>query len=114
MNTIQIIAFTHRQFNFDEIGLFHLDDKRRIDVLRNLKSKLHIDELMYLSTCNRVEFIISHQKKITKNFVEELIKHLLTDQLPTNLKDIVDRAKIINNKIEKAIWFTDFFIKTEV
>ena len=98
MNTVQIIAFTHRQFNFDEIGLFHLDDKRRIDVLRNLKSKLHIDELMYLTTCNRVEFIISHQKKITKNFVEELIKNLLTDQLPTNLKDIVDRAKIINNK----------------
>ena len=98
MNTVQIIAFTHRQFNFDEIGLFHLDDKQRIDVLTNLKTNLDIDELMYLSTCNRVEFIISHEKKITKNFVEELIKHLLADQLLTNLKDIVDRAEIINNK----------------
>ena len=98
MNTVQIIAFTHRQFNFHEIGLFHLDDKQRIDVLTNLKTNLDIDELMYLSTCNRVEFIISHEKKITKNFVEELIKHLLADQLLTNLKDIVDRAEIINNK----------------
>tara|TARA_B100000768_G_scaffold153035_1_gene149037 strand:- start:7135 stop:8370 length:1236 start_codon:yes stop_codon:yes gene_type:complete len=98
LNNIQIIAFTHRQFNFDEIGLLHLDDKQRIDVLTNLKTNLEIDELMYLSTCNRVEFIISCEKKITKTFVEELIKHLLANQLPSNLKDIVDRAEIINNK----------------
>ena len=82
LNNIQIIAFTHRQFNFDEIGLLHLDDKQRIDVLTNLKTNLEIDELVYLSTCNRVEFIISCEKKITKTFVEELIKHLLANQLP--------------------------------
>jgi glutamyl-tRNA reductase len=98
LNTVQIIAFTHRQFNFDEIGLFHLDDKQRIDVLTKLKTNLDIDELMYLSTCNRVEFILSQEKKITKTFVEQLIKQLLADQLPTNLKNIVDRAEIINNK----------------
>ena len=98
MNTIQIIAFTHKQFNFDEIGLFHLDDNQRIGVLTNLKTKLDIEELMYLSTCNRVEFIISREKKINKSFVEKLIKHLLADQIPTNLKDIVDRAEIMYNK----------------
>ena len=98
LNTVQIIAFTHRQFNFDEIGLFHLDDKQRIDVLTKLKTNLDIDELMYLSTCNRVEFILSQEKKITKTFVEQLIKQLLADHLPTNLKNIVDRAEIINNK----------------
>ena len=48
--------------------------------------------------CNRVEFIVSHEKKITKTFVEKLIKQLLADQLPANLKDIVDRAEIINSK----------------
>jgi len=98
LNTLQIIAFTHRQFNFDEIGLFHLDDNQRINVLTNLKTNLDIDELMYLSTCNRVEFIISHKKKINKTFVEELVKYFLADKLPTNLKDIVHRADIINNK----------------
>jgi len=98
LNTVQIIAFTHRQFNFDEIGLFHLDDKQRIDVLTNLKTHLDIDELMYLSTCNRVEFIISQEKKINKTFVEELIKYLLADELLPNVKDIVNRAEIINNK----------------
>ena len=98
MNTVQIIAFTHRQFNFDEIGLFHLDDKQRIGVLKDLKTNLDIDELMYLSTCNRVEFIINHKKEITKTFVKELIKDLLAEKVPTNLSDIVDRAEIINNK----------------
>ena len=98
LNTVQIIAFTHRQFNFDEIGLFHLDDKQRIGVLKDLKTNLDIDELMYLSTCNRVEFIINHKKEITKTFVKELIKDLLAEKVPTNLSDIVDRAEIINNK----------------
>jgi glutamyl-tRNA reductase len=98
LNTVQIIAFTHRQFNFDEIGLFHLDDKQRIDVLKDLKTNLDIDELMYLSTCNRVEFIINYKKEITKTFVKELIKDLLAEKVPTNLSDIVDRAEIINNK----------------
>ena len=98
LKTVQIIAFTHRRFNFDEIGLFHLDDRNRIDVLTNLKTILDIDELMYLSTCNRVEFIISQEKKITDNFVEALINYLLADQLLPNLKDIVDRAEIISNK----------------
>ena len=72
MNTVQIIAFTHRQFNFDEIGLFHLDDKQRIDILTNLKTNLDIDELMYLSTCNRVEFIVSHEKKNHKDFCRKV------------------------------------------
>ena len=40
LNFIQIIAFTHRHFNFDEIGLFHLDDSDRISELSKLKTLL--------------------------------------------------------------------------
>ena len=54
---------------------------------------------MYLPTCTRVEFIVSHAKKITKPIVEKLMKHLLADQLPANLNDIVDRDEIINSKV---------------
>ena len=58
LNFLQVIAFTHRHFNFDEIGYFHLEDNNRVSELKKLKALLEVDELMYLSTCNRVEFII--------------------------------------------------------
>lgn len=70
MNKLQIIALTHRNFNFDEIGKFHLDDSVRMDRLEKLKSKLKINELMYLSTCNRVEFIINSDAEVNQTFLE--------------------------------------------
>ena len=73
LNKLQIIALTHRHFSFDEIGLFHLDDSLRIDRLVEIKSNLKIKELMYLSTCNRVEFIMNTNQKIDQFFLESLV-----------------------------------------
>ena len=68
LNKVQIIAFTHRHFSFDEIGLFHLEDSVRIERLQRIKSKLKVKELMYLSTCNRVEFILNTNKEVDEFF----------------------------------------------
>ncbi len=43
----------------DLIGQFHVEDARRETFLRELKALMNVNELVYLSTCNRVEFIIS-------------------------------------------------------
>jgi glutamyl-tRNA reductase len=40
----------------DEIGKFHLEDTEQKERLQALKTNAGLDELMYLSTCNRVEF----------------------------------------------------------
>ena len=101
MNSIQIIAFTHRQFNFEEIGLFHLDDNQRIEKLAQLKTTLKIDELMYLSTCNRVEFIISKEKKIDKPFIKRLVSNFLKKEDINLSEDFVNKAEVFSNK--KAI-----------
>jgi glutamyl-tRNA reductase len=101
LNSIQIIAFTHRQFNFEEIGLFHLDDNQRIEKLAQLKTALKIDELMYLSTCNRVEFIISKEKKIDKTFIKRLLSNFLKKEDINLSEDFVNKAEVFYNK--KAI-----------
>ena len=74
MKSISIIAFTHRQLSFDEIGLFHLDDDIRFATLSRIKQHIPCDELMYLSTCNRVEFIISSSSLISQNDTLRLIQ----------------------------------------
>ena len=73
MNFLQVIALTHRHFNFDEIGYFHLEDNNRVLELKKLKALLEVDELMYLSTCNRVEFILKSNSAETKKNTSKLI-----------------------------------------
>ena len=95
LNSLHIIAFTHRDFNFDEIGLFHLEDSSRINRLNKLKSELNVNELMYLSTCNRVEFILNSKQKIDTKFVETLVGNFI----PTKrIKYFVDKTAVFSGK----------------
>ena len=40
---------------------------------KKIKSNLKIKEIMYLSTCNRVEFIMNTNQKIDQLFLESLV-----------------------------------------
>lgn len=64
MKGIHIFAFTHRQLEVNQIGRLHISPENQKEKLTLLKKKFHLDELMYISTCNRVEFIISKKEEI--------------------------------------------------
>lgn len=74
MNRLKIIAFTHKSTDISEIGKFHIEDSELKSRLTFLKHELFLDELMFLSTCNRVEFIISGEQKITQPFLTKFFK----------------------------------------
>tara|TARA_X000000950_G_scaffold26832_2_gene28818 strand:- start:3841 stop:5067 length:1227 start_codon:yes stop_codon:yes gene_type:complete len=95
LNSLHIIAFTHRDFNFDEIGHFHLEDSSRINSLNKLKSDLNVDELMYLSTCNRVEFIVNSNLKIDTKFLEILIGNFISSE---KIKYFVNKTAVFSGK----------------
>jgi glutamyl-tRNA reductase len=78
------IAFNHKQLPLDVVGKFHIDEDKQADVLMTLKSQLAIEELMYLSTCNRVEFFI-----VSKNVVNA------DDILGTGIFKLSDEHAII-------------------
>lgn len=59
MENLQILAITHKQVPLTLIGKLHLDDASRQQTLTEIKTRLGLDEVAYLSTCNRVEFIFS-------------------------------------------------------
>src|ERR1041385_7121276 len=69
MNNIHILAITHRSVEVPEIGRFHLSDDRREDVLHHVKVACGLSELMYLSTCNRVEFLFVTEEIATQEFI---------------------------------------------
>jgi glutamyl-tRNA reductase len=59
VNELRIIAITHKSFPLETIGKLHLADDSRIEALSSMKSTNQLSELMFLSTCNRVEIIFS-------------------------------------------------------
>jgi len=69
VNKIKILAFTHKATDINDIGKLHIDAKQLQVRLQYLKEKANLDELLYLSTCNRVEFIFSNNQTINKSFL---------------------------------------------
>jgi len=64
---LKVIAFTHMTTDISNIGKLHIDVAKRKERLSRLKN-LGISELMYLSTCNRVEFMFVHDEELNESF----------------------------------------------
>ena len=67
--TLHTIAFTHRNLSVNEVGEFHIDEELQQGRLSRLKKNCCIDELMFLSTCNRVEFVIVFPGEMSFKFL---------------------------------------------
>ena len=68
MRELKVIAFTHKTTDIKNIGNLHIDVDNRKERLSRIK-ELGVSELMYISTCNRVEFIFVHNGALSENFL---------------------------------------------
>ena len=69
LNHFHIIAFTHRNLDINDIGKLHIEAEKQQERLQVLKQELNVSELMFLSTCNRVEFIFCTAQEIEFQFL---------------------------------------------
>lgn len=76
MNTLHIIAFTHRNLPVNEIGSLHIEADNQSGRLHKLKNELQLDELMFLSTCNRVEFVFVTDLNVDDLFLKRFFRVL--------------------------------------
>lgn len=63
MKDFYIISYNHKYIPFEKLGSIHTSSENFIHVLPQLKQSIAVDELMLISTCNRVEFILKSAKK---------------------------------------------------
>lgn len=68
MELFKTIAFTHKTTELKDIGKLHIEDDDLEERLSHLKSELQLDELLYLSTCNRVEFTMVTEQEMDEDF----------------------------------------------
>jgi len=92
---IRVIAFTHKTVESDHIGRFHLDAAERDARLAAAKEAAGIDELMYLSTCNRVEFLVCTEKTIDEKFLLDFFQALRPEWTGAELQLAAEKALLL-------------------
>jgi glutamyl-tRNA reductase len=70
LNNFKVIAFTHKTADLQEIGKLHIEESKLAERLDVLKAAANASELMYLSTCNRVEFLLCTGSVVNEDFLK--------------------------------------------
>lgn len=76
MNQFKVIALTHRSLGLELVGKFHIEAEHQLARLQPVVEKFDLRELMFLSTCNRVEFFFRCADNLTDQFVSRLFDEL--------------------------------------
>lgn len=98
MQNFRVIAVTHKNFDIVDIGKLHIEEREWKERFSALKAKCGIEELMFLSTCNRVEFLLNTPRNIDKNFLREFFGSVYPELANVNLERTVSSALVFENE----------------
>jgi glutamyl-tRNA reductase len=76
LDSFHSIIFTHRNLSVDEIGALHISEEMQSDRLNAIKQRFGLPELMFLSTCNRVEFQLCTDEHVDEQFLNDFFQTL--------------------------------------
>ena len=76
MKYLKVIAFTHKQIELKELGRLVICQENLSEKLQQVKAQFNIDEIFYVATCNRVEFILVTDQVVDKDYTARFIDAL--------------------------------------
>ncbi|OOQ60273.1 glutamyl-tRNA reductase [Mucilaginibacter pedocola] len=94
MKYLKVIAFTHKQIELKELGKLVICQEDLTDKLHEVKARFDIGEIFYLSTCNRVEFVLSTQQKVDREFAHQFIDAMGIGLCHHSMGTFLDAASI--------------------
>ncbi len=97
VNSFKIISLTHKLAPLELIGKLHLDEKHQLENLPSIKIKLQLTELLFLSTCNRVELILCAKQEINQQFLQELFIAINPNLTDTDLVELFSKITIYSD-----------------
>lgn len=115
LKQLHTIAFTHRNLEVARIGQLHIPLDEQKERLVPLKNQFHLDELLMLSTCNRVEFSLVLEPQLSPEFIHSFLSALYpsleSDSLTSLVvklehyqgMDAVDHAMSVASSIDSMI-----------
>ena len=101
LSELHTIAFTHRRFEVSKIGVLHIEEADQAVRLLALKARFDIPELLFISTCNRVEISLFSEVAITNTWINDLLEALYPHLEQTEITEYLHHLELY--KGEKAI-----------
>ncbi len=93
MNDLRVVAITHKNFPLETIGKFHFADEKRKEILTRVKEICGMGEIMYLSTCNRVEFIFTLPHYVCPGVTAQMLAATGVELSEEELRSIAAKAE---------------------
>ncbi len=96
LEKLTVLAFTHKNFYLTELGKLVVERQQLKDRLHALLSQaeLGIEEVFYLSTCNRVEFVMTTSQAFGSGQTQLLLETFYDQFSPTQLSNLAQFAKL--------------------
>ena len=101
LNSFKIISINHKLASLELIGKLHLDDIHQHDYLGAIKLSLEFKEFMFLSTCNRIEFLVVTEFEISDVILEKLFTSINSRITKQELQQLINSTVVYEN--EKAL-----------
>ena len=94
MDYLKIIAFTHKQIDLKALGKLVICEQSLDSRLAKIREALNIQEIFYVGTCNRVEFIFTSSETIDKAFVARFMETLDMGLSQAHLEQFVAHVSV--------------------
>ena len=93
---LHIVSLNHRNAPIDRIGRLHVPADRQQDFLTQLKTQLGIQGLAYLTTCNRVEFVMVDEAYFCMGRLQQLFQAFEPDA--AELRSLMGTAMVLHGE----------------
>lgn len=98
LDTFHSIIFTHRNLSVDEIGTLHISEEMQKERLSAIKDRFALDELMFLSTCNRVEFQMCADESVDNKYLLQFFQSLYPSLGEEQLDKLITSAEVLSGE----------------
>ena len=94
VNKVKIIAFTHKITDINDIGKLHIEENALQGRLTFLKQNADLNELLYLSTCNRVEFMLSNHESVNAAYLKKFFTAFNPEWNESEINWAIENAQV--------------------
>ncbi len=97
MSNFKVISFNHKNLALEEIAKLHLNEDVQSTLLGAIKINFDFEELMLLSTCNRVELYICTEREITSGLLTDLLKFINSHIASESTQILLENVELFEN-----------------
>ncbi|MGB0171094.1 MAG: glutamyl-tRNA reductase [Flavobacteriales bacterium] len=93
---LHIVSLHHRNVAIERIGQMHVPEDRQAAFLEQLKATLGVEGIAYLTTCNRVEFMMVDEAYFCMGRLQQLFQAFSPDE--EAMRDLMANAMVVHGE----------------